>query len=248
MGSAATPALEPQTPINHFGRMAGALFDPRTTFEEVVRRPSWIAPVILLTILGLGVSALMAQKVNWERVVAQRIEQSPQGQQLSPEQRERQIAVGVKVAHVVVYVSGAIGTLIFILLLTAIFLGAFNLLAGAGVRFSTAMGITSHAVMPYAISSVLALIVLSLKSADTLDPEHLLATNLGALVSSDAPKWLEKLAASVDVFSIWVLALLAVGFAAANPKKVSRGKALGIAFGLYLVFRCVVVGWAAAFS
>ena len=27
------------------------------------------------------------------------------------------------------------------------------------------------------------------------DPEHIVASNLGALVSSDAPKWVEKLAA-----------------------------------------------------
>ncbi len=248
MGSSPAPAPEAQAPINHFGRMVGALFNPRATFEEVVHRPSWIAPVVLLTLLGLGISALLAQKVNWERVVGQRIEQSPQGQQLSPEQRERQIAVGAKVAHVIVYVSGVLGSIIFVLLLAAIFLGAFNVLAGAGVRFSTAMGITSHALLPYAVSSVLALVVLFSKPADTVDPEHLLASNLGALVSSDSPKWLEKLAASVDVFSIWMLALVAVGFAAANPKKISRGKALGIVFGLYIVFRLVVVGWAAAFS
>ncbi len=248
MATTPSPAAEAQAPINHVGRIFGALFSPKTTFEEIVRRPSWIAPIILLTILSLGVSVLLGQKVSWERVVARSIEQSPRAQQLSAERREQQIAIGAKIARVAVYVFGTLGSLIFTVIMAAIFLGAFNLLAGAGVRFGTAMAISSHALMPSAISSVLAIVVLLVKSSDTIDPNHLLATNLGALVSSDAPKWLEKLAASVDIFWIWILVLLAVGFSAANPKKVSMGKALGIVFGLYVAFRLVVVGWAAAFS
>ncbi len=248
MATTPSPAAEAQAPINHVGRIFGALFSPKTTFEEIVRRPSWIAPIILLTIFSLGVSVLLGQKVSWERVVARSIEQSPRAQQLSAERREQQIAIGAKIARVAVYVFGTLGSLIFTVIMAAIFLGAFNLLAGAGVRFGTAMAISSHALMPSAISSVLAIVVLLVKSSDTIDPNHLLATNLGALVSSDAPKWLEKLAASVDIFWIWILVLLAVGFSAANPKKVSMGKALGIVFGLYVAFRLVVVGWAAAFS
>ncbi len=248
MATTPSPAAEAQAPINHVGRIFGALFSPKTTFEEIVRRPGWIAPIILLTILSLGVSVLLGQKVSWERVVARSIEQSPRAQQLSAERREQQIAIGAKIARVAVYVFGTLGSLIFTVIMAAIFLGAFNLLAGAGVRFGTAMAISSHALMPSAISSVLAIVVLLVKSSDTIDPNHLLATNLGALVSSDAPKWLEKLAASVDIFWIWILVLLAIGFSAANTKKVSMGKALGIVFGLYVAFRLVVVGWAAAFS
>ena len=248
MGISPTPSPEAQAPINHVGRMFGALFSPQTTFEEIAHRPSWIAPIILLTILSLSVSVLLGQKVNWEQVVAKSIEQSPQAQQLSPEQREQRIAIGAKFARVAVYVFGTLGSSIFTVIVAAIFLGAFNLLAGAGVRFGMAMAISSHALMPTAISSVLAIVVLMLKSADTIDPNHLLATNLGALFSSDSPKWLEKLAASVDLFWIWILMLLAMGFTAANPRKVSMGKALGIVFGLYIAFRLVVVGWAAAFS
>lgn len=204
--------------------------------------------MILLTILSLVVSGLLAQKVNWERFVAQSIERSPQGQQLSPEQREQRAAIGAKFARAFVYVFGVIGTIILTLFLAGIFLGAFNLLAGAGVRFGTAMGIVSHGLMPFGISSVLAILVLFLKPPDAVDPEHLLATNLGALVSGDSPKWLEKLAASVDLFWIWALALMAIGFTVASPKKVFTGKALGIVFALYLAFRLLVVGWAAAFS
>ncbi len=242
MGTSPSPSPEAQAPINHFGRIVGALVSPKATFEDIARRPSWVAPIILLTVFSLVVSSLLAQKVSWERVVAQSIEQSPQGQQLTPEQREQRVAVGAKVARVLVYVFGALGTIILTLFFAAVLLGAFNLMAGASVRFGTAMGIVSHALIPFAISSILAIVVLFVKHADTVDPEHLLATNLGALVSGDSPRWLEKLAASVDVFWIWIFALMVIGFAAANPKKISTGKALGIVFGLYAALRLVVVG------
>ncbi len=115
MGTSPSTAPEAPAPINHFGRILGALLSPRATFEEIAGRPSWVAPVILLTILSLVVSGLLAQKVNWERFVAQSIERSPQGQQLSPEQREQRAAVGAKVGRAFVYVFGVIGTILLTL-------------------------------------------------------------------------------------------------------------------------------------
>lgn len=51
-----------------------------------------------------------------------------------------------------------------------------------------------------------------------------------------------------DIFWIWALVLLAVGFAAANPKKISTGKGVGTVFAIWAVWLLAKVGWAAAFS
>jgi hypothetical protein len=243
--SAPTPAPDAQVSANPIGRMFGALFSPRATFEDIARRPSWIAPIVFLTVISLGVSLQLAQKVNWERVVTQRIEKDPRAAQLTPEQRERSVSLGAKIARVSVYVFGVLSNLLMALILATVFLGAFNLMAGMGVRFGTAMAITSHSLLPTAISGVLAIAVLAIKDPETVDPEHLLASNLGGLVPSDAPKWLDKLASSFDLFVFWILFLLATGFAAASPKKVSMGKAVGIVFGFWAAFVLVKVGLAA---
>ncbi len=54
-----------------------------------------------------------------------------------------------------------------------------------------------------------------------------MATNAGAFLSDDAPKWQEALLSSFDLFTIWSMILMAIGYSAINPKKISYGKALG---------------------
>lgn len=47
MADAATPTPAPPTSDNSFSRIFGVLFSPKPTFESIVRRPTWIVPVIL---------------------------------------------------------------------------------------------------------------------------------------------------------------------------------------------------------
>jgi len=39
--------------------------------------------------------------------------------------------------------------------------------------------------------------------------------------------------------------MIAIGFAAANPKKIKTGSAFGIVFGIWILFVLCKVGWAA---
>jgi hypothetical protein len=47
-----------------------------------------------------------------------------------------------------------------------------------------------------------------------------------------------------DIFAIWILILLAIGFAAVNPKKLSGGKAFSIVFGVFAVYVVIRTGFA----
>lgn len=237
----ASSAPESQAPINHFGRVLGALFSPKPTFEDVARRPSWIAPLALLTVLGLVFSFVMNQRVDWDSFIRQQAEKNPRFAQLSEEQKQQALGPQTKFAPAFAYVLGGLGSAIFALLLTLIYWGAFNLFAGAGLRFGTSFGIASHAIMPSAISSVLGIVTMYLKQSGEVDPENIVASNVGALLAEDAPKWLAKLGSYLDVFDFWMMFLLATGFAAANPKKISLGKALGIVFGLWAVYVLIKV-------
>ena len=39
------PVVEPAAKISPFGRIIGVLFSPKSTFEDIARKPSWILPV-----------------------------------------------------------------------------------------------------------------------------------------------------------------------------------------------------------
>jgi hypothetical protein len=128
-------------------------------------------------------------------------------------------------------------------------MGAYNLIAGVGVNFKTSLSIVSHAIFPAAVvGTLLFLTVLFLKPVGMFDLDNPVATNLASLFPDEAPKWLVALGKNIDLLEIWKLMLLAVGFAAVNPRKLKPGKAFGIVLGVFLIYVVLRVGIAFAFS
>ena len=245
-----TPAPEPapQSSISPWGRIIGVLFSPKPTFEDLARKPSWLLPVLLLAILGCIVAVGLNQKMNWREYVAQQIEKSPRAAQLPPEQKEQQISTGAKIAPYTTYIFGVPAPIVIVLLVAGVMLLAYNVLAGAGVTYKTALGIVSHAFVPVLLGNILFLVVLFLKPPGTLDLENPVATNLAAFLPEGLPKWLDAAAKNIDIFVIWITLLIAIGFAAASPRKLKGGKSFTIAFGMLLVWILLRTGLAFIFS
>jgi hypothetical protein len=126
--------------------------------------------------------------------------------------------------------------------------GAYSLLGGASTNFSTAFGITAHAFLTGLVSSPLFIMILYLKPYGTADLDNPVAANLAALLPDESAKWLAALGKSIDLFTFWTLILLAIGFAAVNPKKLKGSKTYTIAFGVWAAFVACRVGWAFIFS
>jgi hypothetical protein len=242
------PAPEPQPSISPFGRIIGVLFSPKSTFEDIARKPSWLLPMLVIAILGVVMAVSLNQRTNWRDYVSQQMEKSSRAAQLTPEQKERQITMGAKIAPYSVYFGTVLVPLVGILITAGIMLGAYNLLAGAGARFGTSLGIVAHAFVPIILADVLFLIVLFLKPAGTLDMENPVATNVAAFLPEGMPKWLDAAGKNIDIFVIWITLLMAVGFAAASPRKLKGGKAYSIAFAMLIVWIVVRMGLAFVFS
>src|SRR5262249_22949004 len=102
---AASGAPEPPAsgPINHFGRLIGVFFSPQETFQGIAARPSWLVPVLLMTVLGLLTAVAMNQKVDWRDVASKKIEENPRAASLTAEQKERQVDMSAKGSPYVVY-------------------------------------------------------------------------------------------------------------------------------------------------
>jgi len=216
--------------------------------EDIVRKPSWIVPVAILTFLSVLVCISINQRTNWRDFISQQIEKSSRASQLSPEQKEQQIDAGAKYAPYATYIFGIPGAFVLVLIVALIMMGAYNLLAGANVNYTTSLGIVSHAFVPSIISSVIFLLILYLKAPGTVDLENPVATNIGAFLPEDSAKWLAKLYTSIDIFSFWTLVLIAMGFAAANSKKLKGSRAYTIAFTVWVTFVVIRVAWAFIFS
>jgi hypothetical protein len=245
MATTSMPAPEAAAPVSAIGRIVGVFASPKQTFTSIAEKPSWVAPMLLMMILAVVVGGLLNSKMNWAQYIRHKAEENPRFEQLSEDKKDEAVAGQVKFWAGFSYAVGAVAIPISILIFAGIYLVAFNLMSGAGVRYGQSFAITTHAFLPAAITSVLAMIILPLKTYGDVDPENIVATSLKAYLPETAPKPLLALGSSLELFWIWCLVLVAIGFAAANPRKVKPGAAFGIVFGLWAVWILAKVGWAA---
>lgn len=248
MVASASPASETPASVGTVGRLTGALFNPKPTFEDIARQPSWIVPIVLLCLLSLAITYLFGQRVGWRSFMEKQLANNSRVQQLPPERREEMVEQQAKWAPMFGYVIGPVAIVVVALVIAGVLLGIFNGIAGAGLNFRTSLGIVSHAWVPGIIGQLLGILILFVKDPATVDLQNLVASNPGALLSDESPKWLVGLLSSFDLFSFWTIALLAVGFSVARPKKLSFGRALGLVVACWMAYVLVKVGWAAIFS
>jgi len=248
MATTPVPAAEPRAAISPLGRVVGVLFSPKATFEDIVRKPSWLLPVVIATILGIASTVVLNQRINWRDYILQQIDKSPRAAQLSTEQKQQQAEVSAKVTVYIVYAVGALGSMLFALIVGGVMMLAYNVLAGTGASFSQSLGIAAHTLLVGIVSTPIFLLVLLLRPPGTVDPENPVATNLAAFLPEESAKWLIALCKSIDIFTIWTLVLLAIGFAAVNPRKLKGSKPYVVAFSVWGVMVVVKVLWAFIFS
>ena len=245
MATTSMPAPEAATPVSPIGRIIGVFTAPKQTFTSIAEKPSWVAPMLLMMILAIVVGGLLNSKMNWAQYIRHKAEENPRFEQLSEEKKDEAVAGQVKFWAGFSYCVGAVAIPISVLIFAGIYLVSFNLMSGAGLRYGQSFAITTHAFLPSAVTSILALIILPLKTYGDVDPENIVATSLKAYLPETAPKPLLALGGSLELFWIWCLVLIAIGFSAANPRKVKPGAAFGIVFGLWAVWILAKVAWAA---
>jgi hypothetical protein len=245
MATTSMSAPEAQPRVNPFGRIVGVFVSPKQTFASIAERPSWVAPLLLMMVLATCVGTLLNTKMNWSEYIRHKAEENARFSQMSEEQKDQTLAGQVKFWSNFSYGIGIVAVPLSTLIFALIYFGAFNLFRGAGVRYGQAFAITARAFLPTAISSILALIILPLKTYGDVDPENVVATSLKAYLPESAPKPLLALGGSLELFFMWCLILAAIGFSAANPRKVKLGTSFGIVFGLWAVWVLAKVAWAA---
>lgn len=250
MASATIPSAQPSEPerVNSISRIFGALFSPKETFESIARRPTWLLPLVLISVLALSVVAVFTKRVGWQSFFEKQDAAASRFQQMSSQQQRQALEAQVKYGPPVIYAEAVIVPFVAAIVIAAIFLAMFNLLSGTQLNFKTSLGIVSHAWMPGLISSLLAVLVLFLKDPSTVDLQNLVASNAGAFLSTDSPKWLIALLGSLDLFSFWMMILMAMGYSAAAPKKISFGKGFVSILGVWLLYVLAKVGLTAAVS
>jgi hypothetical protein len=251
-------AAEEPARLGPFARLTGTLLSPGETFADVNRKPTWIAPMIIAIATVLASTFFFQWRVNpdWDSIMRnqmkKRMERS--NQSLTEEQMQQQISLGKSIAKFTPLIA-AVFTPVFYVILAGIFaLGlmfiqaktTFKKILSAVAWSSAATGIVATIVT---MASLMVRDEEGLRSIDPTQSAGIVPSNLAAFLPSDTSAVIKSVAGSLDIFSIWFLILLTIGFAAiAGSRKITTGKTATVVFGFWAVYVLLKVGWAAVFG
>jgi hypothetical protein len=245
--SNAMPETEAPRPKSFFSRMAGVYASPRAAFREIGQAPGVIVPFACLIILGLLAGLYLSKTMDLESATVSQLEKFVEQGALTKEQMEQRLPMAIKMAGIQLIAVTSIGS-IFGTLIVAGYAKLFSLMAAAENRFKSLLSATAYGMLAVSIVQyALIILILQLKGPGNVDITQInsvIASNLGAILSSffgnDAlPKFLMSLAKGIDIFSIWTIALLSIGYSMVSRRLKTSTAALWLA-GAYILL--IVIG------
>ncbi len=203
--------------MSSWTRIVGVFTKPVPTFEDISRRPTCLLPIVLIIVMELAFGLALGSHIGWDRMARQSFEKSTQAQRMSPAERE-QVKHTVRVEPAPYFVGTVVRVPVSLLVTAVAVIVLTNVVFRAGIRFKQVFAVVSYSFLP-GISRGLAVILMMLaRPAEKFDPQRGTMLDAGFYLGQAGPKWLQWLAASVDVFSIWILLLIATGLRAASTK------------------------------
>jgi hypothetical protein len=234
------------TASNFFSRLSGIYFSPGETFKEIGRNPSfWIPLLALMLVGGLG-AYMLIERMTVPGFFGAQFDQAVAQGSMTQEQATQQVEAMSKYAtwvKVGFFAWGFVQWAIIPLALAGI-AKLITMVLGTENKFKPVFTVTVYALLAVAILSTLVFVVtLYLKPVDEIDLRTLSVTSLGSfltmLLGKDGlPKFIMALAGWIDLFAIWMIALLSIGYAAVSRKLKTSTVAFALG-GLYAVIAII---------
>ena len=215
---------EEPKPMSEVARLFGVFFSPGAAFADIAKRPRWWVPILVLAILGIGVTYVFNQKVGFDVAIRQAMDRNPQALQLNAQQRENLIRLQTNVVKYIAY-GGVVVTTVFYFVIALILLFLFNTILGADIRLKQMMAVVTYGALPQILVSLLTVAVIFMKPPEDIDFQNPLAFNAAAFLPEDAPGWLRGFCTPLDLFNFWMIGLLGIGVSRA-ARKISTAKAI----------------------
>ncbi len=232
-------------------RLIGIYTSPQATLEDVNRKGSWLGLFLIMAVLGAALGYLPQTRMDHETYMRKALEMNPMTRNLSEEQ-VKQIVERPQSAfqRYSTVIFAPLGILLVYVVCAAALLLIFVLMGG-GLNFKKSLTMTVWGLVPPGIvGGLLGILFLFVKDPDTLeiDSSANVVSNLGVLVSRKEHAVLHSLLNSIDIFTVWAVFLLAVGFSVASNGKLSRSKAAAGIVALWAIYVAGKLGFTAIFS
>jgi hypothetical protein len=246
MGDVIVKPADADTPAQSFlERLMGIFISPAESFADVARKPDFVAPLILAVLGAIAVTETMLWKIGMERIVRMSIEQSGRASSMSPEQMDQAVRQGARFGAIFAHIGGIVGAPILLLILAGLGLLIVNLIFGARTKFKTVFSLICYANLVSLLGSLMAVAVILFGDPDHFNAQNPVPSNVGFFLNpSEVSKPLYSLASSADIFTIWLLILIAVGLAEGTGRKVKPLLIFLVYAGFWVIWILVRIGLA----
>lgn len=242
------PAVSNGESRGFFANLIDVYFEPRKGFLEILRKPNFWLPLAAIVALNVAFTGYWMQKVEPKAFIEAQIDQSGRADQIPADRREQIVSTQERILPIIAWVSAVAGGPILILVVGAVFLFVFRFFYAAEIRYGGSLAVVAWSFFSVALIQIpLLLVVLTLKGDWTINPQTALQANLSLLLDHQtANHALYSLAQSLDLFSFWIIFLLATGYAVASRK--TTGSALAGVLIPWALVVAIKVGWVALFG
>lgn len=226
------PAPVEEPAMSEAARMLGVIWSPRKAFSDIVRRPSFWAPFVLLVLFQSGISLAIYKPVIIPSQLAKMAEQPD----FTAEKRAM-VEKGMEgpVGWVIATATGLIGMPIALLLWAGMLYFVFSLLMSGRANFKSVFALVCYTGI---IGMVQALVKLPLMLA-----KQDLEVSIGPaalLERPDPPTFLYSFLQGMDILGIWSWLVVAVGLSVLYRKP--QGSTTVTTMAIFLVFVLVSAG------
>jgi hypothetical protein len=248
----ASPAPTPEpAPLSEGARLVDTFIAPSKTFTSLrdAKWWSWVAPWIVISIFSVVFIYAMGKQVGFEQISKNAIAHSSRADQfdkLPADQQASQLRLQSKIVSFFAYGSPFF-ILFYCLITTTALWVTFKFVVGGETTFGQAYSIVMYAWLPGIIGAILGTVALFAGvNPEGFDINNPVGTNLAYYLDQDTTgKFVRGMASALDLFSIWTIVLVGIGFACTS--KVKRTNAIVIVAVLYLVYKLAGSALAAAF-
>jgi hypothetical protein len=219
---------------------------PGRTFESIVRRPDFIAPLIAGIVGAVVLTEAMLWKIGAGRIVRQALEANGKAAQMTPEQLDQIVQRAAAFTAISMHVAGLVAVPLSVVIIAAVGLFIANVIFGASADFKTCFSVVCYANLVLLVGVVLGLVIVFMGDPEQFNPENPVPTTVGFFLNPrEISKVLYVIASSFDVLRVWFIVLCSLGLSVATSRKVGTISIFLTYFGLWVLITLAKAGMAA---
>jgi hypothetical protein len=246
----AEPVPQPTPGLSQIQRVMYTFTAPSKTFNDIkAGHKSWWLPFLLTLFVSYLFFAVVYTKIGMRQVAENTVhmnaKQEARFADMNPAQRETAYKFTMYVTEGVFLAAPILG-LVFVALFSLVLWGTVNFAFGGKANYSGIFVSWMYAGLPGVFTGLLAIVVIFAGTApESFNLNNPAPTNIAAFLNPlDTNRALYALLKSLDVITIWFLALLSIGTAIVAGVK--RGSGYIAVFGWWIVLVLIGVGITAA--